>query len=96
MPRAYETMIIVRPDVSEEPLTQFIDSQKAQLTEGDTQNIEVQVRGKRRLAYEIQRCREGIYILLSYDAEPSARTAMEKGLRLNESVLRFGTFKVDE
>ncbi|MGK7908870.1 MAG: 30S ribosomal protein S6 [Synechococcus sp.] len=96
MPRAYETMLIVRPDVAEEPLTELVDEQKKMLSEGGAQNIEVQVRGKRRLAYEIQRCKEGIYVLINYDAEPSARTAMEKALRLNESILRFGTFNVEE
>ena len=96
MPRAYETMLIVRPDVSEEPMTELVDLQKNTLTEGGATNIEVNIRGKRRLAYEIQRCREGIYVQINYDSEPSARTAMEKALKLNDSILRFATFNVEE
>ena len=96
MPRSYETMIITRPDLSEEAMAQFIDGNKALLQEGGATNLEVLNRGKRRLAYEIARCKEGVYLQLNYDADPGARTAMEKALRLNESILRFATFNLDK
>ena len=93
MARAYETMIVTRPDMSEEAMTQFIDGNKALLTEGGATNLEIQNRGKRRLAYEINRCKEGIYIQMNYEAPPAARTAMEKAFRINESILRFNNIQ---
>lgn len=96
MPRPYETMLIVRPDVSEEPLGQLVEAQKGILQENGAKELEVLVRGKKRFAYEIARFRDGIYIQFNYDSEPDTVKAWEKTLRLNESVLRYLTFRVEE
>jgi small subunit ribosomal protein S6 len=96
MPRPYETMLIVRPDAGDEALAQLIDTQKAVLSENGATQVETSIRGKRRMAYDIKRCKEGVYVQLNYDSEPVAKEAMEKGLRLNESILRFETFRLDE
>ncbi|MEO1132083.1 MAG: 30S ribosomal protein S6 [Cyanobacteria bacterium J06639_1] len=97
MPRPYETMLIVRPDVSEEPLGQLVEAQKTILQDNGAQELEVLVRGKKRFqGCEIKRFRDGIYIQFNYDSEPTTVKAWEKTLRLNESVLRFVTFRIDE
>ncbi len=96
MPRAYETMLILRPDVSDEPLEQLLNSQEAILRENGAVNLEVINRGKRRFAgFEMKGFKEGLYIQVNYEAEPSAVAVWEKGLRINENVLRYMTIRVD-
>ncbi len=95
MPRAYETMLIVRPDVSDEPLEQLLSSQEALLRENGVTQVEIINRGKRRFAgFEMKKFKEGLYIQVNYEAEPGAVAAWEKNLRINESVLRYMTLRV--
>ncbi|MFS8808403.1 30S ribosomal protein S6 [Synechococcus sp. R6-10] len=95
MPRAYETMLIVRPDLSDEPLEQLLSSQEAILRENGVNHVEITNRGKRRFAgFEMKKFKEGLYIQFNYEAEPSAVAAWEKNLRINESVLRHMTLRV--
>ncbi|NET11250.1 MAG: 30S ribosomal protein S6, partial [Symploca sp. SIO2B6] len=58
-------------------------------------DIETQHRGKRRLAYEIQRYREGVYIQMNYRSPGTAIKAMERAMRLGEDVIRYLTIKQD-
>lgn len=96
MPRPYETFLIVRPDLSEEPLSQLVEAQKSILQENGAQELDVHTVGKKRFqGYEIRRFRDGIYIQFNYDSEPDTVKAWEKTLRLNESVLRFMTCRRD-
>ncbi|MFS8819516.1 30S ribosomal protein S6 [Synechococcus sp. W60.1] len=95
MPRAYETMLIVRPDLSDEPLEQLLSSQEAILRENGVTHVEITNRGKRRFAgFEMKKFKEGLYIQFNYEAEPDAVAAWEKNLRINESVLRHMTLRV--
>ncbi|MEN9202140.1 MAG: 30S ribosomal protein S6 [Thermostichus sp. DG_1_6_bins_120] len=96
MPRAYETMLILRPDLSDEPLEQLLNSQEAILRENGVTRLETTNKGKRRFAgFEMKGFKEGLYIHMNYEAEPSAVAIWEKGLRLNESVLRYMTTRAD-
>lgn len=90
---SYETMYILRPDVTEEQLDQNITRYQTLLGEQGVEALETQHRGKRRLAYEIQRYREGIYIQMNYDAPGAAIAKMERDMRLNEDVIRYLTVK---
>ncbi len=91
MPRAYETLLIVKPDVPEEDLATWIEAKKTQLVEQGATDMELNIRGKKRLAYEIGGCKEGVYVQYNYESEPSAVTVLEKALRLDETVLRYMT-----
>ncbi|MGQ9837162.1 MAG: 30S ribosomal protein S6 [Cyanobacteriota bacterium] len=96
MPRAYETMLILRPDLSDEPLEQLLNSQEAILRENGATNLETTNKGKRRFAgFEMKGFKEGLYIQMNYEAEPSAVATWEKSLRINESVLRYMTTRSD-
>jgi small subunit ribosomal protein S6 len=89
----YETMYILRPDVNEEKLDQAINKYQDILRENGVENLDTQHRGKRRLAYEIQRFREGIYIQMNYEAPGAAITKLERAMRLSEDVIRYLTLK---
>jgi len=89
----YETMYILRPNLGEEDTEQIVETYRTILTENGAEDLDIQHRGKRRLAYEIDRNREGIYIQMNYRAPGAAIAVMQRAMRLSESVLRFLTIK---
>ncbi len=94
--RLYETMYILRPDLNEETVDANINKYRTMLTDQGATNIEIQHRGKRRLSYEINRCREGVYIQMNYEHVTGSHIApMEKAMRLSEDVIRYLTIKLD-
>ena len=62
----YETMYILRPDIAEDEVTNHIDKYNKLLEEFGGTILDSQMRGKRRLAYQIAKHREGIYVQLSH------------------------------
>ncbi|MFM7363390.1 MAG: 30S ribosomal protein S6 [Cuspidothrix sp.] len=93
MTTVYETMYILRPDLGDEQVTQAIAKYENILREHGAENIQIQNRGKRRLAYEIKKHRDGIYILLNYTGPGTAIPIMERAMRLSEEVIRYLTVK---
>lgn len=89
----YETMYILRPDLGDELTDQAINKYQSILRENGAEILETQHRGKRRLAYEINRQREGIYVQMNYKAAGTAISIMERAMRLSEDVLRYLTIK---
>ena len=96
MSRLYETMYILRPDLGEEGVDGAITRYRTILTENNVEDLEIQHRGKRRLAYEINRCREGVYIQMNYGHPDGNFIAqMERAMRLSEDTIRYMTVKID-
>lgn len=91
-------MYILRPDIGEELLDQTIEKYQAILRDQGAEQIDAQHRGRRRLAYDIQKCREGIYIQMNYQAGGSCVAVLERAMRLSDEVIRYLTVKqeVDE
>ncbi|MBD2625511.1 30S ribosomal protein S6 [Trichormus variabilis] len=95
MTTVYETMYILRPDLGDEQVDQAVTKYQNLLTEQGAEKIEIQNRGKRRLAYEINRHRDGIYIQFNYSAPATAIAPLERAMRLSEEVIRYLTIKQD-
>ncbi len=89
----YETMYILRPDLGDEQVEQAVNKYQNLLREQGGENIQIQNRGKRRLAYEIKRHRDGIYIQLNYTAPATAINPLERAMRISEEVIRYLTIK---
>ena len=87
----YETMYILRPDLGEELTEQAIAKYQKILQDNGAENLETQHRGKRRLAYEIKRCREGVYIQMNYTGPRTMIAIVERAMRLSEEVIRYLT-----
>lgn len=96
MTSTYEMMYILRPDMGEEQVDQAIAKYENLLRENGGEQIEIQHRGKRRLAYEIKRQREGIYIQMNYKAPASHVAPVERAMRFGEEVIRYLTLKQEE
>jgi small subunit ribosomal protein S6 len=92
----YEMMYILRPDLGEEQVDQAIAKYQNILREQGAESIEIQHRGRRRLAYEIQRHREGIYVQMNYKAPGTHVAVIERAMRLSEEVIRYLTLTQEE
>ena len=89
----YETMYILRPDIAEDEVTNHIDKYNKLLEEFGGNILDSQMRGKRRLAYQIAKHREGIYVQLSHQGDGQHIFKIEKAMRLSEDVIRYMTVK---
>ena len=86
--RRYELMLILRPDVADDKAQSVIDRTTRQLVAGGGQIVKVAPWGRRRLAYQIDRYREGSYHIVLFEAPPEAIAEMERTLQITEEVLR--------
>jgi len=89
----YETMYILRPDIAEDQVNNHIDKYNKLLEEFGGTILDSQMRGKRRLAYQIKKHREGIYVQLSHQGDGQHIFKIEKAMRLSEDVIRYMTVK---
>jgi small subunit ribosomal protein S6 len=86
--RQYEVMVILDPDLDERTVAPSLDTylNVVRQSGGSVENVDVW--GKRRLAYEINKKSEGIYAVIDLTAEPAAVKELDRQLSLNESVVR--------
>ena len=86
--RAYELMVILSPEVEDravEPsLSKFLEIVTSE--GGSIDNVDIW--GRRRLAYEIQKKSEGIYAVVNFTSTPETAAELDRVLNLNESVMR--------
>jgi len=93
--RRYELMLVLRPDVADDRSQAVIDRTTRQIVASGGQIAKVAPWGRRRLAYPIQRHREGSYHIVLFDAPGEAVTELERGLLITEEVLRHLVTRVE-
>jgi small subunit ribosomal protein S6 len=93
--RIYEIMFIVRPDVVEEDLDKLIAQFDGIVTSTGGKVQKAEKWGRRRLAYEVKRCREGQYILFTIECDPPTVKEFERRLKVADAVVKFLTVRVD-
>jgi len=86
--------VIVDPRPTDEEVTALIEQLGEQLKTLGAEVTKVDNWGKRRLAYDIRKQREGTYAIFEVSAEPSVMKEFERQVRLNENVLRFVSTRV--
>ena len=86
--RAYEVMVILDPSLEERTVEPSLDKYLNVIRKDGGTVDNVDVWGRRRLAYEIRKNAEGIYAVVSLQAEPATVKELDRQLTLNESVLR--------
>ncbi len=94
--RIYEELFIVKPDAPEEEVDAFVEQLRTQLTSAGATVDKVDKWGKRRLAYRVDKYREGSYVLFQFTAEPHTVSELERRLRVSDIVLKFITVRIDE
>ncbi len=86
--RQYELMVILDPELDDRTIQPTLEKFLTVITKdgGTVDNLDVW--GRRRLAYEIKKKPEGIYAVANFTAEPATAKELDRQLGLNESVLR--------
>ncbi len=87
--RSYEIVFIVNPDLDETAVNGLVERVKGWITTVGGTIAKVDMWGKRRMAYSIKKQREGLYVLVQADFEPSFAAELQRNLRFLEPVLRF-------
>ena len=86
--RKYEVMVILDPDLEERTVAPSLDAFLNVIKQDGGSINKVDIWGRRRLAYEINRKTEGIYAVLDITSTPTAVAELDRQLNLNESVVR--------
>jgi small subunit ribosomal protein S6 len=89
----YELMYILRPDLNDEQVTGAVEKYKQLLEGNGATNIEIQQKGKKRLAYPIKKNRDGYYVQVNYTSSGQEVAVVERAMRLSEEVIRYLTIK---
>lgn len=92
----YEVTYILRPNLEENEVTEKTTAISEQLKANGGEILNVEILGKKRLAYEVNDVREGIYAVMRFRSEVAAAHEMERQLGLNESVMRALVIKLDK
>ena len=93
--RRYELMLVIRPDVADDKSQALIDRTTRGLVSSGGQIVKVAPWGRRRLAYPIDRHREGSYHIILFEAPSDAIAELEHTLQITEEVLRHLVTRVD-
>jgi small subunit ribosomal protein S6 len=94
--RIYENLFIVKPDAPDEEVAQFIEQMRGVVTNAGGTVDKVDNWGKRRLAYKVEKYREGGYVLFQFTSGPETVKEFERRLRVADTVLKYLTVRIDE
>lgn len=87
--RRYELMLVLRPDAPDERASAVIDRTTRYVVASGGQIVKVAPWGRRRLAYPIERYREGSYHIVVFESPAEAIAELERSLQITEDVLRY-------
>ena len=93
--RHYEVMVILDPNLEERTIAPSLDTFLSVVKNGGGTVDKVDIWGKRRMAFEINKHAEGIYAVIDLHAEPASVLELDRQLNLNESVLRTKVLRPD-
>jgi small subunit ribosomal protein S6 len=93
--RRYELMLVIRPDVADDKSQALVDRTTRQIVAAGGQIVKVAPWGRRRLAYPIDRHREGSYQIILFEAPATAILELEHTLLITEEVLRHLVTRVE-
>jgi small subunit ribosomal protein S6 len=92
----YEVTYILRPNLEENEVTERTNAITEQLKGNGGEVLNVDLLGKKRLAYEINDVREGIYTVVRFRSEAATAHELERQLGLNEDVMRALLIRLDK
>lgn len=91
----YESVVIINPTVDEEGVKELV-KRFTDLINTDGKVEKVDELGKKRLAYEVQKNREGYYVVFYFEANPNLISELERNYRITDEVIKFMSVKVEE
>lgn len=94
--KRYETIYIINPNLDADSIKEVITKFSEQIKKLKGYIVKVNEWGKRRLAYEVKRFDKGYYVMLDFCGLPGVVKELERGLKLDDRVLKYLTVKVGE
>lgn len=94
--RTYETVIILKPQMSDAEIADFVEKTKKLITSDGGEILLEDKMGRRRLTHAIHHIRDGFYVFMKFKAGANTVAAMNQQMRVNELVMRCGVFKIEE
>ena len=91
----YERVIIINPNLEEEAIKALIEK-ISNLINTDGKVSSVEEVGKKKLAYEIKKNKEGFYVVFKFEANPELITELERVYRITDEVIKFIVVKEEE
>ena len=96
MTHQYELMVILNPEIDERQVPATLDKFLKVITTDGGSIDNVDIWGKRRLAYEIERKTEGLYAVVAFTASSTATQQLDRQLKLSEQVMRTKVLRAEE
>lgn len=94
--RKYEILYIIRPNIGDEEKTALVERFDNILKDNGAEIIESKEWGKRRLAYKIDNYRDGIYHVITVNAEPAAIQEFDRLIKISDDVIRHIVVRLDD
>ncbi|MGH9406287.1 MAG: 30S ribosomal protein S6 [Terriglobia bacterium] len=92
----YEVMFIIRSDTPEDEVEKVISQMEGFVTGADGKILKTEKLGRRKLAYRVERQREGLYVLFIIEGAPATITELERRMKVTDAVIKFMTVRVDQ
>jgi len=86
---SYEAIFIFKPDFDEEALEKVIKSVERKIKTTGKGEVKYDLLGKKTMAYEVMKFKEGVYVNYLFTAQPLAITEIKKALKHEDGILRF-------
>lgn len=93
--RRYETIFILRPNLGEDEINRVVDYATEIITSDGGNIIDLNRWGMKKLAYLIKKESLGYYVFCDYAGKPSTVSEMERRFRIDDSVMKYMTIKID-
>lgn len=93
--RTYELLVLVRPDFDDEKIASIIARYSEIITNMEGTIITAEKWAKRRLAYEINRIREGIYLIFVFKGTPELSDELDRLLKIDQEIMRHMIVRID-
>jgi small subunit ribosomal protein S6 len=87
--RKYEVMYIIRTDIEQEQVQATVEKLQGVITNGGGEITKQELMGKRRLAYEINKFRDGYYVLVNFKATPEVVKELDRVMKISDEVIRY-------
>ena len=91
----YESVIIVNPNVDEEGV-KALEKKFTNIINSDGKLEKIDNLGKRKLAYEVKKNNEGIYLVLTFEANANLIEELQRNYRITDEVIKFIVIKIEE
>ena len=96
MKNKYESVIIINPKIEDDKTKELIESFKKVITDNQGTVTRVEELGKKKLAYEIKKCKEGYYAVLYFESNANVISELERLYRIKDEVIKYMTIRTDE